>query len=596
MTGEAASQFDTKRQLLILLGIWLAFSIAKVWFGWARIADRQFVDPDDAMRLLQVRDWLAGQSWFDVTQYRLSPPTGGPMHWSRLVDLPIAAVILLVRPIAGQDIAETAALIAVPLLTLGVALFLVYRVAARLADGPAAFLAALATPASLGAVTQMGLLRIDHHGWQIVLALLSIFAVLDDNPRRSGLTAGAAMALWLNISIEGLPFTAAIGAWFAFQWIANPTAVDRLKAYAGFLAGVSLFLFVATHAPSTWMNHPHDALNAAHVAAFAVIWLWFSFTLRPELASVRARLAVLGLAAGLAVGAMFVVDPQWLQSPFDSLDPIVKHQWYEGIHEGLPVWRIAPGEAASALAQPLVGLVGTAVALWKSPDRHRNGWLAYGYLLAAVTLASVFVVREAASASVISMPGTAFLCELALRRARAIPLMPMRVLATAAAICVMGPAYAVPAIVTPNRTSAHAETSFQSCTRRSEMEKLRILPASNIAAPIDISPAILANTPHRAIAGGYHRNVAGLRDVILLFAGAPAHGPEILARRRIDYVVFCPNASETFAWAAHGPNVLAARLNAGRYPGWLEPVQVPGLRVLKVWRVRKDLLSVQARS
>lgn len=36
---------------------------------------------DDLMRLQQVRDWLAGQSWFDTTQYRVQPPEGISIHW-----------------------------------------------------------------------------------------------------------------------------------------------------------------------------------------------------------------------------------------------------------------------------------------------------------------------------------------------------------------------------------------------------------------------------------------------------------------------------------------------------------------------------------
>ena len=31
------------------------------------------VSTDDAMSLVEVRDFLAGQSWFDMTQYRLDP-------------------------------------------------------------------------------------------------------------------------------------------------------------------------------------------------------------------------------------------------------------------------------------------------------------------------------------------------------------------------------------------------------------------------------------------------------------------------------------------------------------------------------------------
>jgi len=57
---------------LALLGaIGLTFSHAQeVWRTGA------FFDTDDAMRAVQVRDLLAGQSWFDMTSWRLDPPNG----------------------------------------------------------------------------------------------------------------------------------------------------------------------------------------------------------------------------------------------------------------------------------------------------------------------------------------------------------------------------------------------------------------------------------------------------------------------------------------------------------------------------------------
>src|ERR1700687_3187469 len=45
---------------------------------------------DDAMRLVEVRDLIAGQGWFDLTQHRLDPP-GVSIHWSRGIDAPLAA-------------------------------------------------------------------------------------------------------------------------------------------------------------------------------------------------------------------------------------------------------------------------------------------------------------------------------------------------------------------------------------------------------------------------------------------------------------------------------------------------------------------------
>src|SRR5260370_17505466 len=54
---------------------------------------------DDAMRLVEVRDLIAGQAWFDLAQHRLDPP-GVSMHWSPVVDSPLAALILPPRPLA----------------------------------------------------------------------------------------------------------------------------------------------------------------------------------------------------------------------------------------------------------------------------------------------------------------------------------------------------------------------------------------------------------------------------------------------------------------------------------------------------------------
>src|SRR6185312_14295083 len=47
-------------------------------------------DNDSLLRLVEVRDMLSGQNWFDLHQYRMGPEGGFVMHWSRLVDAPLA--------------------------------------------------------------------------------------------------------------------------------------------------------------------------------------------------------------------------------------------------------------------------------------------------------------------------------------------------------------------------------------------------------------------------------------------------------------------------------------------------------------------------
>ncbi|MFM9935180.1 MAG: hypothetical protein ACKVOL_03155, partial [Novosphingobium sp.] len=108
----------SKAARLRVLLCWTLLALTMIAVNFKLIAIMRFGDPDDALRLLQVRDLLAGQSWFDVHQYRIAAPEGVPMHWSRLVDIPIAAMILLLRPLLGTSAAELVTAVVVPLLTL----------------------------------------------------------------------------------------------------------------------------------------------------------------------------------------------------------------------------------------------------------------------------------------------------------------------------------------------------------------------------------------------------------------------------------------------------------------------------------------------
>jgi hypothetical protein len=581
-----------RRNLALLAGAWAVVGVIMTVLSWHAIMQRQFPDPDDIMRLAEVRDWIAGQSWFDVTQYRLNSPAGGGMHWSRLVDVPIGAVIVAVQPLLGQDAGETAALIVVPLITLGIAMLLVERLGSKLTDRGPALAAAIATPLSIGALKQMRPLRIDHHGWQIVLALLATLAAMDERPRRSGIVAGAALALWLNISIEGLPFAAAFGALFAWQWLVDRSASKRLTSYLGSLTVSSLLLFILTHAPSAWMSQPGDVVTPAHLAAFVVAWLGCSLAARLGPAQLGARVASLALVGGLTVGTMFAIDPQWVQGPFGSLDPLVRRLWYDHVHEGLPAWKLPWNEWAILVAQPLVGVIGGAVAFVRSSGGSRRLWAIYLFVLFAMTFEGLFVIRTETTASVLAMPATAYLCQLALRRAQRLSLLPARVVATAGALFIMAPAYAVPLTVAKeNKGFERVADAGNECVAKDQLDALRQLPTGEIAAPLDITPAILMETEHHAIATGHHRNAGGMHDVIALFLYPPAEGAKILVRRHSDYLVFCPGGPEALRYAYYGRDGLAAQLVAGKAPDWLEPVSLPGLRGLKVWRVRKDLLS-----
>ncbi|MBB3695088.1 hypothetical protein [Sphingomonas sp. BK580] len=251
-----------------VLAGWLLTSLLLLAASWDSIRVRLFLDADDAMRLLEVRDWLGGQGWFDVAQHRLNRGDF-PMHWSRLVDLPLAGAMLALRPLLGAGGAERVALVLVPLLTLlavtALAALLTRRLAGRARVPYAVLLVALASPL----LFQLRPLRIDHHGWQVAAALAAAAALLAPPTRRTGALAGAALAVLLTISLEGLPIAAATAGIAALGWVWRPARGGMVVTLGWTLAGAASALHLATRGP-LWARPACDAMAPAWLA---VLWV-----------------------------------------------------------------------------------------------------------------------------------------------------------------------------------------------------------------------------------------------------------------------------------------------------------------------------------
>ena len=70
----------------IVFLVWLGLSAWFIWQKWGQIRWFGLGDTDDNMRIMQVRALLHGQGWYDLRDYRMNPPYGANIHWSRLVD------------------------------------------------------------------------------------------------------------------------------------------------------------------------------------------------------------------------------------------------------------------------------------------------------------------------------------------------------------------------------------------------------------------------------------------------------------------------------------------------------------------------------
>ena len=131
-------------------------------------------DPDDAVRLVSVRELLAGAPWFDTTLPRIGAPEPLVSHWSRLIDAPLAAMIWAFSPLLGRDAAELATRIVWPVLLFFALALIVAREAHSRAGPLAAAFALILVTASATALAQFRPGRIDHHNAQILCAVAGL--------------------------------------------------------------------------------------------------------------------------------------------------------------------------------------------------------------------------------------------------------------------------------------------------------------------------------------------------------------------------------------------------------------------------------------
>ncbi|MXO82237.1 hypothetical protein GRI35_02465 [Altererythrobacter aestiaquae] len=562
--------------------------------GFKSLSQNQFPDPDDVLRLVQVRDLLAGQSWFDLHQYRIDPPNGTLMHWSRIVDIPIALVIVALTPLLGVSAAETAALVIVPLLTLGAILFVVGRLAWRKFDVQVAGLACLCIGLLAPVVFQLQPMRLDHHGWQIFTVALALWSISIRAPWKGGAAAGLAMALGLSISIEILPMVAAFGGVLALRWFRDRSERWWLTAYMQALALGLAVLFLVARGVSDLAQHC-DAVSPAHLGFFVITALGtgaIAAAPRVPLLSLAGLFALAG-AAGLTFFGLS--SPNCLATPFTTLDPVVRDFWYVNILEGRPLWEQDLLPAIPGFAQLVIALAASVTLALRNRDWLRIWWTEYTLLLLAGTVLALLVWRSTALAGVIAAIPLAWLATRLLRRLRLAEGAGAKALSAAAIVLILLPATPVtlykllaPSVMPAAEGNAQADKVGESrCVLRDQTAKLGALPRGVIFAPLDIGPSILLNSNHAVVATGHHRAEAGMRDVILAFSGDPANAQAIAAKHGADYLVMCTDIVEPSVYAEANPDGLAAQLIAGNPPDWLSPVTFGGPEEFQVWQVEK---------
>src|SRR5690349_22850286 len=105
MTLSAPPDLSSNRRLVLAALAVSLIAAAGLVLQYNHLA-RTLGDPDDALRIVLVRDLMAGRGWYDQLVTRFQPPVGTYMHWSRLLDGLLAFLTWLFRLVLSPPAAE----------------------------------------------------------------------------------------------------------------------------------------------------------------------------------------------------------------------------------------------------------------------------------------------------------------------------------------------------------------------------------------------------------------------------------------------------------------------------------------------------------
>ena len=587
---DEIKQFLDRRWRLLVVLAWLLFGAWLIYARWNYITGFVLTDTDDNMRISQVRALLNGQDWFDLRQYKMNWPTGANIHWSRLVDLPIAGLILFGRlfmtgPHAEQMAVAVAPLI--PLLLLMVSLVLTVR---RLV-APAAWPLAIACLFFAGST--MGMFqptRIDHHNWQLALLALGVAGIADPKRARGGATLGIASALSLAIGLEMIIYLALGGVTMVLFWVRDADHRRRLATYAVTLAGgcglgFLLFASYANRLPvcdalsPVWLS---DALlGGAFLLGLAAWsppkWQW--------------RLAA-AVVAGGAIAAFHALAWPHCLSRLEGVSPELYDLWLSHVREARPIYRHGWRTATTILALPAAGLAGWTLLAWAARKEWDRLERVLGAMAPALTaLALIFwQTRTGPAAQMLAIPGAVALVAILAPRAFKSNNTLIRVAGTTLVV-LAGLGAAAPLVldqIPQNKTTSREQsiaTANNLCPSLWAMRPVAEQPAGTVFTFGDLAPRVITVTHHRSIIGPYHRNGEQILDMMHAFRGSADQAHAILKKYHSDYLLICPMMSQSTVFVSETPNGFYAQIAKGRVPAWLQPIDLGPKNPMKMWRV-----------
>ncbi|NBX73435.1 MAG: hypothetical protein EBQ89_03965 [Alphaproteobacteria bacterium] len=557
----------TERALWAAIVVVLYIALSFVFNPQSAFLNARFDDPDDYMRMVQVHDFVNGQNWYDRTIKDLDPDHAFTQDWSRLPDVPLAALIHAARFI-GFDLYSASYMAAYlwPLALLAALLWLYWRGQKLFLPADAFWLTLVLFVCNYFATRDFSPMRIDHHAYQQLCGLASFFLLIaalrcsqNDKAMLAGIVSSVAWAMggeaWMPILLFllGLSFLA-VGNF--------PAAMVAGKKYAFGLMMGSIVLLPAIRPVHEWLTFSFALPSLHNILLASLACSVFSIALMAG----QKHTKIFFISSGVfALWLITLLSPEAFNGIYGSLSPANTRLIIDQVTEAKPLyafvqdyrpnlWQtiLAAAKLGYSIAMPLVACLFAFYMAEKKKKAY--WWFAALVLLVLLLLGCFWQIRALTHANVYALPLVAAFIWHLWRRKKKSPLTRkqfgyevMMVLALGPLINPLLPGLVRGEPIIPHMLFHVSNKKLTDCTLNSVSDFLNNDPdfsstPRRILSPLNMGPEILFRTRHQVFSAPYDVTMGNEFVYNLLSNRNMKHVKEQLQQQRVDALMLCMNA------------------------------------------------------
>ncbi len=586
----------------------LLFQIAWNWQGLAPVINNgELIGPDDFLRLHQITNWMNGQGWYDLTAHRMYPPIGGDIHWSRLVDVPIAGLIWFFDLFTSNKIAARLAAIVWPTLLIVATVAVLVGICDRLVRDYNRLLAVLFSVLCVSSIAQFVPGRLDHHNVQILLFTLVMLGLVMRPDKLGDILIGTCIAVSISIGLDSAMLFVPILAFLGFEWAMGKNENGQGLARVGAaLAITSLGLYALNMPVERWSDARCDANSLFFLSALLLVsgaYFALGFSTRwlagNATRTVFMRFALGGIVATISVATLLWLFPHCSGGPFSQMGEEVSRRWLDNVQEAQGLIQVLDSRPSAWLSK--VGYLVVMLAIGAIVIARRvagSPKLVVIYFIVIICSAGMFFqIRILQTGIYAAIPFCVIFAMMSWgwleQRFQGRKIVAMAV-QTIVCIVLLSASWTFagklllskksagdkeePAVaLTVENTSFQRRTTTQ-CYAEQDYTGLSALNPGLVMGDLDNSMSILVHTSHQVISGPYHRNERAILDVMDFFWTDIETAHAVTKKHDLDYIALCVPDPDFLAGDANSDG-LAARIVRNEIPTWLEWISPPDARI-----------------